>query len=81
MIISAFLKKHYANAMSNISELRNRGGKVMHGIDATEIAKNELLGQVKYDRIVFNFPFAGFFHKLPTESQLRSAAILFVYIE
>ncbi|KAL0443236.1 UNVERIFIED_CONTAM: Heavy metal-associated isoprenylated plant protein 41 [Sesamum latifolium] len=67
----AFLKKNYQNAQSNINELRIRGCKVMHGIDATEMATHELLGHLTFDRIIFNFPFAGFFKNLPRQSQLR----------
>ncbi|KAL1556133.1 25S rRNA (uracil(2634)-N(3))-methyltransferase [Salvia divinorum] len=68
----AFLKEHYGNAMSNIDELRMRGGAVMHGIDATKMAKHEVLRQFKFDRIIFNFPYGGFFRKnMPTDSQLR----------
>ncbi|KAL0399070.1 UNVERIFIED_CONTAM: Heavy metal-associated isoprenylated plant protein 41 [Sesamum radiatum] len=67
----AFLKKNYQNAPSNINELRIRGGKVMHGIDATEMASHELLGHLTFDRIIFNFPFAGFFKNLSRKSQLK----------
>ncbi|XP_057765399.1 uncharacterized protein At4g26485-like [Salvia miltiorrhiza] len=56
--------------MSNIAELKSRGSKVMHGIDATEIAKHQLLRQLKFDRIIFNFPHAGFFSRESTECQL-----------
>ncbi|XP_042007514.1 uncharacterized protein At4g26485-like [Salvia splendens] len=67
----AFLKEHYRNAMSNIEELRRREGKVMHGINAKKMANHELLGKLKFDRIIYNFPYAGFFGKsVPKESQL-----------
>ncbi|KAL6513960.1 hypothetical protein OROHE_019416 [Orobanche hederae] len=66
-----FLKKHYKNAASNIAELSSRGCMVMHGIDATVMADHELLGGIKFDRIVYNFPFAGFFKGLSRESTLR----------
>ncbi|KAK4439659.1 hypothetical protein Salat_0300800 [Sesamum alatum] len=66
-----FLEKHYRNAPFNIAELRIRGCKVMHGIDATKMATHELLGHLTFDRIIFNFPFAGFFKNLSRQSQLR----------
>ena len=67
--------------MSNIGELRRREGKVMHEIDATKMANHELLGHLKFDRIIYNFPYAGIFHiSVPRETQLRSATILFVLI-
>ncbi|KAL6513961.1 hypothetical protein OROHE_019417 [Orobanche hederae] len=65
-----FLKTNYMDAPLNIMELRCRECKVMHGIDATKMANHDLLGHLKFDRIIFNFPFAGFFKNLPRESQL-----------
>ncbi|PIN19307.1 hypothetical protein CDL12_08015 [Handroanthus impetiginosus] len=67
----AFLEENYKNAMSNIQKLRSRGSKVMHGIDATKMADHPLLGYLEFDRIVYNFPFAGFFKELPRKNQLR----------
>ncbi|KAL7088178.1 hypothetical protein ACP275_13G112600 [Erythranthe tilingii] len=66
-----FLKKNYGNAKSNIEELRSRGGKVIHGVDATEMANHHSLGHLNFDRIVYNFPYAGLFKDLSRESQLR----------
>ncbi|PIN19306.1 hypothetical protein CDL12_08014 [Handroanthus impetiginosus] len=66
-----FLKENYKNAMSNIQKLRSRGSQVMHGIDATKIADHPLLGHLKFDRIVYNFPFAGFFKELSRKNELR----------
>lgn len=45
--------------------------KVLHGIDATKMANHELLGHLTFDRIIFNFPFAGFFKNLSCDAQLR----------
>ncbi|KAL3814112.1 hypothetical protein ACJIZ3_015380 [Penstemon smallii] len=66
-----FLEKNYEKAASNIENIRMRDGKVMHGINATKIAKHASLGHIKFDRIIFNFPFAGFFTNLSHESVLR----------
>ncbi|KAL6567678.1 hypothetical protein OROGR_001346 [Orobanche gracilis] len=66
-----FLKTNYKDAPFNIMELRCRECKIMHGIDASKMANHELLGHLKFDRIIFNFPFAGFFKNLSRESQLR----------
>ncbi|KAK4398660.1 Heavy metal-associated isoprenylated plant protein 41 [Sesamum angolense] len=67
LLLLSILKK----ASSNINELRIRGCKVMHGIDATKMATHELLGHLTFDRIIYNFPFAGFFKNLSRQSQLR----------
>ncbi|KAL2475963.1 Uncharacterized protein Adt_36699 [Abeliophyllum distichum] len=66
-----FLKKNYKHAMSNIEKLRSRGCTVMHEIDATKIANHHSLGGKTFDRVIFNFPFAGFFKELSREVQLR----------
>ncbi|CAI9756792.1 unnamed protein product [Fraxinus pennsylvanica] len=66
-----FLKKNYKRAMSNIGKLRSRECIVMHGIDATKVASHQLLGGMTFDRIIYNFPFAGFFKDLAREAQLR----------
>ncbi|KAL0443237.1 UNVERIFIED_CONTAM: hypothetical protein Slati_2046400 [Sesamum latifolium] len=66
----AFLLKHYQNAMSNIVELSIRKCRVMHEIDATRMANHEQLRGIKFDIIIFNFPFAGFFKDLSRDSQI-----------
>ncbi|KAL2475962.1 protein of unknown function (DUF2431) [Abeliophyllum distichum] len=65
-----FLKKNYKHAMSNIEKLRSRGCIVMHEIDATKISNHHFLGGKTFDRVIFNFPFAGFFKELSREAQL-----------
>ncbi|KAG8385977.1 hypothetical protein BUALT_Bualt03G0101200 [Buddleja alternifolia] len=70
-LLSAFLKKNYKKFVSNNGELRSRGCKVMHGIDATTMATHALLGRLTFDRIVYNFPFAGFFNDLSLKAQIR----------
>ncbi|GAB4836976.1 hypothetical protein Ancab_001890 [Ancistrocladus abbreviatus] len=64
---TGFLSKNYGKAMSNILELMSRGCRVMHGVDATKMAGSASLNVMTFDRVVFNFPLAGFFS--PTEPQ------------
>ncbi|KAF9587772.1 hypothetical protein IFM89_005504 [Coptis chinensis] len=66
-----FLKNSYANAMSNISDLRGRGCTVIHGVNATEIVNHYFLNGSKFDRIIFNFPLAGFFKDESREDQIE----------
>ncbi|KAL2495821.1 uncharacterized protein Fot_39578 [Forsythia ovata] len=66
-----FLKKNYKHAMSNIEKLRSRDCIVMHEIDATKLANHRFLGGRTFDRVIFNFPFAGFFKELSRKAQLR----------
>lgn len=68
---AGFLYRNYKKAMANIGELRVRGCMVLHGIDATEIANHCYLGAIKFDRIIYNFPHAGFCSDEPGESQKR----------
>ncbi|KAL6999081.1 25S rRNA (uracil2634-N3)-methyltransferase [Sarracenia purpurea var. burkii] len=65
-----FLSSNYKSAMSNIQILRSRGAKVMHDVDATQMANSFLFQGMTFDRIVFNFPHAGFFRE-SRRSQLR----------
>lgn len=78
--MSAILKKHYGNALTNIEELKSRGSKVMHGIDVATMANHQMLGQLKFDRIIFNFPYAGLkgVKDLPRQSQLAYATLLVI---
>lgn len=69
-----FLQANYAKAMVNINYLKNKGGTVTHEFDATAMYNNRHLinyGDSKFDRIIYNFPLAGFFHGLTPDRQLR----------
>ncbi|KAL8462117.1 hypothetical protein ACS0TY_033269 [Phlomoides rotata] len=79
-----FLKKNYSRAASNIDKLRRRESKVMHEVDATKMANHPSLGQVKFDRIIFNFPYAGLANTiktLPPESQLRHRRLVDLFLK
>ncbi|PIN09465.1 hypothetical protein CDL12_17954 [Handroanthus impetiginosus] len=66
----AFLVRNYQKALSNIMELTIRKCKVLHEVDATDMANHEFLRGIKFDRIIYNFPHAGFFKKLSRDDQL-----------
>ncbi|KAJ4952111.1 hypothetical protein NE237_028943 [Protea cynaroides] len=57
-----FVEENYGNAISNINDLKSRRCVVLHGVDATKMARHKFLKGMRFDRIVFNFPYAGF-HK------------------
>ncbi|XP_007020390.2 PREDICTED: uncharacterized protein At4g26485 [Theobroma cacao] len=71
-----FLFRNYKKAMSNIHELRIRGCTVLHGVDATEMANHYALRCIKFDRVIYNFPHAGFCTDEPGESQKRRHQLL-----
>ncbi|CAI0389001.1 unnamed protein product, partial [Linum tenue] len=54
------LLQKYNKAGSNLQLLKSMGAQVLHSVDATQLnATAELCGR-KFDRIIFNFPHAGF---------------------
>ncbi|CAN0863450.1 Heavy metal-associated isoprenylated plant protein 41 [Linum grandiflorum] len=71
-----FLFENYAKAKENIAALRGRGCSIIHELDATTMASRRYLDGMKFDRIVFNFPFAGFFK----ESRASQIQLVKLYI-
>jgi len=65
--------------MSNINELKARGCKVLHCVDATQMANHPQLCHIKFDRIIFNFPLAGFFPK-EISRQLQIQSVNYHYL-
>lgn len=65
-----FLRKNYSRAISNINKLTRKGCTVRHNVDATEMAGYRSFKGMKFDRIIFNFPHAGFFSEA-RDSQIR----------
>ncbi|CAN8301766.1 unnamed protein product [Cochlearia groenlandica] len=54
------LQNNYKDAKSNVEELVRRGCKVVHGVNVHLMNTDHLIRGVLYDRIIFNFPNAGF---------------------
>ncbi|KAJ0044682.1 hypothetical protein Pint_03689 [Pistacia integerrima] len=57
------LTQKYSSANSNLIELEKRGCTIVHGVDANTMSHHPLLRGKSFDRIVFNFPHAGFFFR------------------
>ncbi|XP_074360429.1 uncharacterized protein LOC141700620 [Apium graveolens] len=55
--------KKYKKAESNFSILEKLGASHLHGVDATTMKLHSDLKMRKFDRIIFNFPHAGFLRK------------------
>ncbi|CAM8880130.1 unnamed protein product [Rhodiola kirilowii] len=70
----AYLRRHYRNAMNNISQLRMRGCKVFHGVDATDVKNHKMIKGFRFDQIIYNFPHAGHFSS--TEIDQRANQLL-----
>jgi 25S rRNA (uracil2634-N3)-methyltransferase len=57
------LKKKYSRAESNLAKLKEMGAVILHGVDAKRMRLHTDLSMRRFDRVVFNFPHAGFFGK------------------
>lgn len=55
--------KKYKKAELNFSILDKLGASHLHGVDATTMKFHSDLKMRKFDRIIFNFPHAGFHWK------------------
>lgn len=60
MNFQASLKKKYRNALRNLRELEGLGCTIVHGVDVHTMLEHPLLENRCFDRIVYNFPHAGF---------------------
>lgn len=64
--------KKYKNGKSNIEKLKKFGAQVIHVVDATKMMHHPDLKSCKFDRIIFNFPHAGFHGKEDEKRVIRS---------
>ncbi|OIW09525.1 hypothetical protein TanjilG_13749 [Lupinus angustifolius] len=55
--------KKYKHAKSNLDDLQKLGACLLHGVDATKMKFHYYLEALRFDRIIFNFPHAGFHGK------------------
>ncbi|KAI5080982.1 hypothetical protein GOP47_0004165 [Adiantum capillus-veneris] len=64
----------YPNCESTLEFLRRAGVELVHGVDATRMAADERFITRRFDRIIFNFPHAGFAVGVNETSPARIAA-------
>ncbi|KAK9673776.1 hypothetical protein RND81_12G188700 [Saponaria officinalis] len=64
-----FLAKNYSMFRENKMALEVRGCMVIHGVDARNMINHDVLGSLRFDRIIFNFPHAGCFRR--TDHDIR----------
>ncbi|KAM7250059.1 hypothetical protein ACFE04_021942 [Oxalis oulophora] len=57
------LVRQYRMAGSNLQSLYALGACILHGVDANSMKFHPSLNMRKFDRIIFNFPHAGFYRK------------------
>ncbi|XVF76983.1 hypothetical protein PTKIN_Ptkin14bG0003600 [Pterospermum kingtungense] len=61
----------YSGAMENLKKLEELGCKIVHKVNANTMSQHALLKWYSFDRIVFNFPHAGFFHQEHETPQIQ----------
>ncbi|XVF76981.1 hypothetical protein PTKIN_Ptkin14bG0003400 [Pterospermum kingtungense] len=65
------LLQKYSGAMANLKKLEELGCTIVHEVDATTMSQHALLKSYSFDRIVFNFPHAGFFYQEHETPQIK----------
>ncbi|CAM8934820.1 unnamed protein product [Rhodiola kirilowii] len=60
----------YSEARENLKILSELGCQIIHGVDALYMNRHPALEGHKFDRIVFNFPHAGFLYREPDQRQI-----------
>ncbi|XVF76973.1 hypothetical protein PTKIN_Ptkin14bG0003000 [Pterospermum kingtungense] len=65
------LLEKYTGALANLKALDDLGCTIVHEVDATTMSQHALLKSDSFDRIVFNFPHAGFFYKEHETTQIE----------
>ncbi|KAK9268513.1 hypothetical protein L1049_000266 [Liquidambar formosana] len=63
--------RNYNKAKSNLENLEKRGACLLHGVDATKMKHHTDLLTRKFDRIIFNFPHAGFHGKEDSDRVIK----------
>ncbi|BAT88450.1 hypothetical protein VIGAN_05194800 [Vigna angularis var. angularis] len=63
--------KMYKQAKSNLEELHKLGAFLLHGVDATKMKLHPDLKMRRFDRVIFNFPHAGFHGREDSSSMIE----------
>ncbi|XP_019099543.1 PREDICTED: uncharacterized protein LOC104778445 isoform X2 [Camelina sativa] len=63
--------RKYKKARSNLETLKRLGALLLHGVDATTLQFHPDLRYRRFDRVIFNFPHAGFHGKESDSSLIR----------
>ncbi|KAI3973859.1 hypothetical protein MKX01_030435 [Papaver californicum] len=66
--------KNYPDTKSNLESLRKLGATIMHGVDATQLKLYPDLQRRKFDRVIFNFPHAGFHGRESQVHMIKNAS-------
>ncbi|OVA08194.1 protein of unknown function DUF2431 [Macleaya cordata] len=61
----------YKYGKANLEVLKKLGCKIVHEVDVHAMTQHPYLNTTKYDRIVYNFPHAGFQYSESNLSQIK----------
>ncbi|XP_027357366.1 uncharacterized protein At4g26485-like [Abrus precatorius] len=61
----------YARALSNLTELEALGCTIVHEVDVHTMTQHPLLKNQVFDRVIYNFPHAGFIGREIDDYQIR----------
>ncbi|XP_051192001.1 uncharacterized protein At4g26485 isoform X1 [Lolium perenne] len=70
------LTSKYGKAKSNVTQLERLGATVFHGVDAKMMKRHPCLKMRRFDRIVFNFPHAGFIGHEQDDHMIKAHQLL-----
>jgi len=79
MFVTDTLVKKYKRARSNLEQLRALGATILHEVNATKMKHHIQLCSCKFDRIVFNFPHAGFYGKEDNPELIKYKLLLMLF--
>ncbi|XP_020220540.1 uncharacterized protein LOC109803398 [Cajanus cajan] len=68
--------KMYKHAKSNLDDLHKLGACLLHGVDATKMKLQSDLKMRSFDRVIFNFPHAGFHGREDDTSLIKKHKVL-----
>ncbi|KAF8031757.1 hypothetical protein BT93_D0849 [Corymbia citriodora subsp. variegata] len=67
----ATLRMNYATSAINLEKIEGFGGTVLHEVDAHTMSEHPILRHKSFNRIVYNFPHAGFNGPEPSSFQIE----------
>ncbi|XP_051195928.1 uncharacterized protein At4g26485 [Lolium perenne] len=70
------LTSMYGKAQSNVTKLERLGATVFHSVDAKMMKRHPCLKMRRFDRIVFNFPHAGFIGPEQQDNMIKAHQLL-----
>lgn len=78
--VSEVLLGKYSEAESNIMKLKSLETTVLHGVDVKTMKFHTDLKNKRFDRIVFNFPHAGFRGREDQVHMIKYVHHIFMFI-